>query len=64
MKEFAFMKVLYENGFAVPRPVDVNRHCLLMELIDAYPLYLSHLSLTHTPLPSCPHFLLGAKFMK
>lgn len=38
MKEFAFMKVLYENGFPVPEPIDANRHCVVMGLIDAFPL--------------------------
>ncbi|OUM58706.1 hypothetical protein PIROE2DRAFT_47732 [Piromyces sp. E2] len=38
MKEFAFMKVLYDNGFPVPVPVDQNRHCIVMSLIDGYPL--------------------------
>ncbi|KAJ9069633.1 Serine/threonine-protein kinase rio2, variant 2 [Entomophthora muscae] len=38
MKEFAFMKVLHENGFPVPQPFDCNRHCVVMELIDAFPL--------------------------
>ncbi|KAI0715241.1 RIO1 family-domain-containing protein [Earliella scabrosa] len=37
-KEYAFMKVLYEHHFPVPRPVDQARHCILMEFIDAYPL--------------------------
>ncbi|PFH54538.1 hypothetical protein AMATHDRAFT_37877 [Amanita thiersii Skay4041] len=37
-KEYAFMKVLYEHGFPVPKPIDQARHCILMELIDAYPL--------------------------
>ncbi|CCA77819.1 related to RIO2 protein [Serendipita indica DSM 11827] len=37
-KEWAFMKVLHENGFPVPKPLDQARHCVLMELIDAYPL--------------------------
>ncbi|OBZ79160.1 Serine/threonine-protein kinase rio2 [Grifola frondosa] len=37
-KEYAFMKVLYEHQFPVPRPVDQARHCILMEFIDAYPL--------------------------
>lgn len=53
-KEYAFMKVccghhdmllifknekvLYDHGFQVPRPIDQARHCILMELIDAYPL--------------------------
>ncbi len=39
MKEFAFMTVLYDHGFPVPRPIDQNRHCILMELCDATPLY-------------------------
>ncbi|KAF9157565.1 hypothetical protein DFQ26_008597 [Actinomortierella ambigua] len=38
MKEYAFMKVLHENGFPVPEPIDQNRHCIVMELIDAFPL--------------------------
>ncbi|CEP13763.1 hypothetical protein [Parasitella parasitica] len=38
MKEYAFMKVLYENGFPVPEPVDQSRHCVVMGLIDAFPL--------------------------
>lgn len=38
LKEFCFMKALHENGFPVPRPIDANRHCVLMELLDAYPL--------------------------
>ncbi|KAI0652229.1 RIO1 family-domain-containing protein [Trametes meyenii] len=37
-KEYAFMKVLHEHDFPVPRPVDQARHCVLMEFIDAYPL--------------------------
>ncbi|CAE6521769.1 unnamed protein product [Rhizoctonia solani] len=37
-KEWEFMKVLHENGFPVPKPIDYARHCILMELIDAYPL--------------------------
>ncbi|CAG8476085.1 4192_t:CDS:10 [Ambispora gerdemannii] len=38
MKEYAFMKVLHENGFPVPTPIDQVRHCIVMELINAYPL--------------------------
>ncbi|KAJ1834749.1 Serine/threonine-protein kinase rio2 [Coemansia sp. RSA 2711] len=38
MKEYAFMTVLHEHGFPVPRPIDQNRHCVVMELIDAFPL--------------------------
>ncbi|KZT75190.1 RIO1-domain-containing protein [Daedalea quercina L-15889] len=37
-KEWAFMSVLHEHGFPVPRPIDHARHCILMEFIDAYPL--------------------------
>ncbi|KAF8912730.1 RIO1 family-domain-containing protein [Gymnopilus junonius] len=37
-KEWAFMKILHEHGFPVPRPIDQSRHCVLMEFIDAYPL--------------------------
>ncbi|KAL0580387.1 Serine/threonine-protein kinase rio2 [Marasmius crinis-equi] len=37
-KEWAFMKVLYEHDFPVPKPIDQARHCILMEFIDAYPL--------------------------
>ncbi|ORY32433.1 RIO1-domain-containing protein [Rhizoclosmatium globosum] len=38
MKEYAFMKVLYENGFPVPTPYDQNRHCIVMSLVDSFPL--------------------------
>lgn len=33
-KEFSFMRILYDEGFPVPRPIDQNRHALLMELVD------------------------------
>ena len=33
------MKALHETGFPVPRPLDHNRHAVLMSLIDAAPLY-------------------------
>ena len=38
LKEFSFMKVLRENGFRVPEPVAQNRHTVVMELVDAFPL--------------------------
>ncbi|KAI7867195.1 RIO1 family-domain-containing protein [Spinellus fusiger] len=38
MKEYAFMQVLHANGFPVPKPIDYSRHCVVMELIDAFPL--------------------------
>jgi len=37
-KEFAYMKALKDRGFPVPTPIDVNRHCVVMELIKGYPL--------------------------
>ena len=37
-KEFAFMRALRDNGFRVPEPVAQNRHTVLMEFIDAFPL--------------------------
>lgn len=38
MKEFAFMRALRDAGFAVPEPVAQDRHTVVMELIDAFPL--------------------------
>lgn len=31
-------KALYDRGFPVPKPVDFNRHCVVMELMDSFPL--------------------------
>uniref|UniRef100_A0A4W6GC27 Serine/threonine-protein kinase RIO2 n=1 Tax=Lates calcarifer TaxID=8187 RepID=A0A4W6GC27_LATCA len=42
MKEFAYMKALYDRGFPVPKPVDYNRHAVVMELINGYPLCQIH----------------------
>ncbi|MBW01670.1 Serine/threonine-protein kinase RIO2, partial [Eschrichtius robustus] len=42
MKEFAYMKALYERKFPVPKPVDYNRHAVVMELINGYPLCQIH----------------------
>ncbi|XP_008376870.2 uncharacterized protein [Malus domestica] len=39
LKEFAFMKALEEHGFPVPSAVDCNRHCVIMSLVQGYPLY-------------------------
>ena len=44
-KEFAYMKALYDRGFPVPKPIDFNRHCVVMELVQGkkkssnYPLH-------------------------
>lgn len=37
-KEFAYMKALYDRGFPVPRPIDFNRHCVVMQLVNGHPL--------------------------
>jgi RIO kinase 2 len=39
LKEFAYMKALHDQGFPVPVPVDQNRHCVVMSMIDATPMY-------------------------
>lgn len=38
-REFAYMKALYDLDFPVPKPVDFNRHCVIMELVKGYPLH-------------------------
>lgn len=38
MKEFTFMKALWEVGMPVPEPVGQNRHTIVMGLVDAFPL--------------------------
>ncbi|CAO1412025.1 unnamed protein product [Diamesa serratosioi] len=37
-REFAYMKALYERDFPVPKPIDFNRHCVIMELVNGYPM--------------------------
>lgn len=32
-KEFAYMKALFDRKFPVPKPIDFNRHCVVMELV-------------------------------
>ncbi|XP_068660043.1 serine/threonine-protein kinase rio2-like [Aristolochia californica] len=38
LKEYAFMKALQEHGFPVPDAIDCNRHCVVMSLVQGYPL--------------------------
>lgn len=38
LKEFAFMKVLYDRKFPTPVPLDANRHAIAMSYIEGYPL--------------------------
>ncbi|XP_050522329.1 serine/threonine-protein kinase RIO2 [Daktulosphaira vitifoliae] len=37
-KEFAYMEALAKRDFPVPKPIDINRHCVVMELINGHPL--------------------------
>ncbi|KAG7881321.1 hypothetical protein KL938_003451 [Ogataea parapolymorpha] len=37
-KEYEFMTILYENGFEIPRPLDYSRHCVVMELVEGFPM--------------------------
>ncbi|XP_026326042.1 serine/threonine-protein kinase RIO2 [Hyposmocoma kahamanoa] len=37
-KEFAYMKALYDRDFPVPKPIDFNRHCVVMQLVSGGPL--------------------------
>lgn len=37
-REFAYMKVLGDRGFPVPKAIDFNRHCIIMDLIEGGPL--------------------------
>ncbi|XP_031632714.1 serine/threonine-protein kinase rio2 [Contarinia nasturtii] len=41
-REFAYMTALYERGFPVPKPIDFNRHCVIMELVNGYTLTQIH----------------------
>ena len=38
LKEYTFMTALYEAGFPVPQPIAQNRHTIVMELIEGFPL--------------------------
>ena len=46
-KEYAFMRVLHREGFPVPEPLAWNRHTVVMEFIDAFPLRM----IEHVPNP-------------
>ena len=38
LKEYTFMRVLRDSGIRVPEPFACNRHTIVMELIEAFPL--------------------------
>ncbi|XP_035447472.2 serine/threonine-protein kinase RIO2 [Spodoptera frugiperda] len=46
-KEFAYMKALYDRDFPVPKPIDFNRHCVVMQLVTGGPL--THVSSVEDP---------------
>lgn len=37
-REYAYMKALYDRDFPVPKPIDFSRHCIVMELVNGYPM--------------------------
>lgn len=49
MWTISFFQALYDRGFPVPKPVDYNRHAVVMELINGYPLYVNSLWLPLIP---------------
>ena len=38
LKEWTFLSLLYQHGFPVPKPIAHNRHSIVMELIEGFPL--------------------------
>ena len=38
--EYKFLEALFKHGFPVPIPIDHTRHCIVMSLINAYPLFV------------------------
>ncbi|KAL9187936.1 hypothetical protein ACHAXT_006314 [Thalassiosira profunda] len=42
LKEYAFMKALYDVGYPTPKPVGQNRHIVAMGLVRGVPLYQLH----------------------
>ena len=42
LKEYSFMKALYDVGYQTPKPVGQNRHIVAMGLVRGVPLYQLH----------------------
>ena len=38
-KEYHYAKLLYSMKFPVPRPIDLNRHCIVMDHVEGVTLY-------------------------
>ena len=48
INDYSFKKILYDHEFPVPKPIDFNRHCIVMELICSSPLSVNFLFLTNS----------------
>jgi RIO kinase 2 len=42
LKEYAFMKALYDVGYPTPKPIGQNRHIVAMGVVRGLPLYQLH----------------------
>jgi len=47
LREFSFMQLLASKGFPVPRPIDANRHCIVMSRAEG--MLLGHVSSLEDP---------------
>lgn len=37
-KEYSYLLSMYEKDFPVPKPIEINRHAIVMQYIDGVPL--------------------------
>ena len=47
-REYCFLQEMTQAGIQVPKPIDTNRHCVIMQLIPAVPL--NHVREVHDPI--------------
>ena len=47
-REYCFLQEMTQVGIQVPKPIDTNRHCVVMQLIPAFPL--NHVREIHDPI--------------
>lgn len=47
LKEYAFMRALFDHGFPVPEPIEQNRHAIVMSYVEGTPLH--HIKNLHDP---------------
>ena len=57
-REFQYMRALHDAGFPTPRPVDANRHTVVMTLLEGKPLH-SITGLSPTTASTCAAAALG-----